>query len=245
MTVDELLVEGDHKQLQKVLNVWRSTAVYGYECRTPEPSSDSETAFMTLNQQTGTDTRETGDLAVLVSRARAGDTVAFDHLMRRCERQVFGTAWRLLGTVEDAQDASQEVFLRLYRHLGRVDPSRPLQAWLYRVTVNVCHDLGRRLRKRRTVAIEEIDRSRPLRAVDPASDPAAAAALAEQKQIVAEGLRTLTEKERRALVLRDVRGLSSREVAGILGSSEATVRSHICRGRLKMKRFRDQRLKAR
>ena len=64
--------------------------------------------------------------------------------MRRHERLVLVTALRLLGKMEDAQDASQEVFLRLYRNLGKVRASDNLPGWLYRVTVNVCHDVRRR-----------------------------------------------------------------------------------------------------
>src|ERR1035441_4219389 len=78
--------------------------------------------------------------------AKAGDLAAFDLLMRQYERLVLVTALRLLGTLEDAQDASQEVFLRLYRNLNKVGASGNLSGWLYRVTVNVCHDANRKRR---------------------------------------------------------------------------------------------------
>lgn len=177
----------------------------------------------------------------LLTQAREGDTDAFDALMRLHERQVFGTAWRLLGTVEDAQDAAQEVFLRLYRYLHRVDPERPLGAWLHRVTVNVCHDTGRRKsqERRRSVALDDAEAAAPLRDVG-APDPAAAAAHGEERRMVLEGLATLAEKERAALVLRDVEGLPTSEVAAALGTSEVTVRTQICRARLKLKSFRDR-----
>ena len=69
------------------------------------------------------------------------------------------------------------------------------------------------------------------------------ASLAEQRRIAEEALATLAQKERAALVLRDVEGLTTAEVAEVLGSSQTTVRSQICRARLKVKRFRDRRLK--
>src|SRR6516225_9655709 len=78
-----------------------------------------------------------------VAAAKAGDLAAFELLMRQHERLVLATALRILGNLTDAQDASQEVFLKLYRNLGRVDPTA-CAGWLYRVTVNVCHDLRRR-----------------------------------------------------------------------------------------------------
>ncbi len=176
------------------------------------------------------------DLAALQS----GDTRAFERLMKVHERRVVGTAWRLLGSLEDAQDAAQEVFLRLYHYLDRVDAGRPLEPWLYRVTINVCHDLGRRRRVRQSVSLEEVELTEPLASPDP--DPGAAAALSEERRIVEQALATLAEKERTALVLRDVEGLSTAEVAEVLGSSQTTVRSQICRARLKIKKYRDRKL---
>ncbi len=179
--------------------------------------------------------RESGDVA-LEARRRS----QFERLMKAHERRVIGTAWRLLGRLEDAQDAAQEVFLRLYRYLDRYDESRPLEPWLYRVTVNVCHDLGRRRQVRRTIPLEDLEQTKPLASAEP--DPGAAASIAEERRIVEQALLTLAEKERTAIVLRDVEGLSTAEVAEILGSSQTTVRSQICRARLKIKTFRDRKL---
>jgi RNA polymerase sigma-70 factor (ECF subfamily) len=144
------------------------------------------------------------------------------------------TAWRLLGSKEDAQDAAQEVFLRLYRHLRRVDPKRPLLPWLYRLTVNVCHDLRR---KRRGINAEAADR---VDLASVAADPLAKMTRTEQKLLIARALETLTEKERAAVVLRDIEGLHTAEVASTLGSSEATVRSQISTARVKIKKFVDR-----
>ena len=163
-------------------------------------------------------------------------TRAFERLMRTHEHRVVSTAWRLLGRLEDAQDATQEVFLRLYRHLDRIDPDRPLEPWLYRVTVNVCRDLGRR--RGRLTSLDDLERANPQASTDP--DPGTAASLSEERRIVEQALVTLAEKERAALVLRDIQGLTTAEVAEILGSSQATVRSQVCRARLKIKKFRDQ-----
>ncbi len=207
----------------------------------------TEAAIIVFNAQAAPDR---GD-SVEVTAVMGGDADAlltggkrqmlFEQLMKTHERRVVGTAWRLLGRVEDAQDAAQEVFLRLYRFLDRFDASRPLEPWLYRVTVNVCHDVGRRRRVRRAVPLEDVEQTRPLISADP--DPGAAASLAEERRIVEQALTTLAEKERTALVLRDVEGLSTAEVAEILGSSQTTVRSQICRARLKIKKFRDRKLR--
>lgn len=155
---------------------------------------------------------------------------AFERIMSQCERRVFRVALRLLGQPQDAQDAAQEVFLRLYQHLDRLDLERGYEAWLYRVTVNVCHDMMRR--RRRSVALDELPEPPA-----PDADTYADTAQAEHRELFRRGLSRLGEKERAALVLRDVEGLSTREVAGILGSTENTVRSQICAARLKLRDF--------
>src|SRR5712691_12231926 len=86
-------------------------------------------------------------LSALVERAREGDGRAFDRLMIETQERVVGLAWRLLGSREDARDAAQEVYLRVYRHLGRFRAGEDFRGWLYRITVNVCRDAARRRRR--------------------------------------------------------------------------------------------------
>lgn len=159
-------------------------------------------------------------------RLRAED---FERVVIEHQRQVLMTAVRLLGNFEDAQDAAQEVFLRLHKNLAQFDTSRELSPWLYRMTVNVCHDLRRK--RKVTVALKGVDPPAP------AFDPLAERAARERHAAVAEALRTLPEKERAAVVLRDIEGLPTSEVARILGSSEATVRSQISTARVKISKF--------
>src|SRR3954447_6122874 len=79
----------------------------------------------------------------LIAAARGGDMGAFDLLMRRHERLVLMTAVRFLnGNMADAQDAAQTVFLRLHGSLGKFRSESSFPAWLYRITVNVCHDMN-------------------------------------------------------------------------------------------------------
>lgn len=172
----------------------------------------------------------------LLRDAKAGDRAAFEQVILRHERRVLLTALHLLGRWEDAQDAAQEVFVRLHRYLDRFDDALDPAPWLYRMTVNVCRDIGRK----RPVHVE-LDPA----AADPALGPERSARSAEERRILRAVLRKLPEKERAALVLRDLEGLQTSEVARILGSSEATVRSQVSSARLKIlkltQRFRRER----
>ena len=165
--------------------------------------------------------------------ARTGDLAAFDALMRQYERLVMLTALRLIGNLEDAQDVSQEVFLKLYRNLNKVGGQDAVSSWLYRVTVNACHDLRRKRRPE-----DPVDVAGEL--ASHGEDPHQAVAATERARALELSLRMLAEKERAALVLRDLEGRTTEEVARILGSSEATVRSQICKARVKVKGFVDR-----
>ena len=172
--------------------------------------------------------------AGLIERARNGDLAAFEEIVRLYERHVLVTALRLSCHLEDAQDAAQEVFLKLYRNLDRLEEIQEVRAWLYRVTVNVCHDLRR---SRSRWPTEELS---GLETAASAPDPEQSLQFEERRRLIGHALTRLPEKERAAIVLRDVEGLSTREVAKILGSSETTVRSQVCSARMKMKSFTDR-----
>jgi RNA polymerase sigma-70 factor (ECF subfamily) len=150
--------------------------------------------------------------------------------MRQHEKLVLITALRLLGSMADAQDVSQDVFLKLYRNLGKIDGAGSFSGWLYRVTVNACRDVQRRKRPEAPVEFAE---DLPAGGADPQQ----AASEAERRRVLEMSLGMLSQKERAALVLRDLEGLSTEAVARALGSSEATVRSQICKARVKVRGF--------
>src|SRR6185503_5807281 len=160
---------------------------------------------------------------VLVRRAKAGDREAFEALLLRHERMVLRTALRLLGRMDLAQDAAQEVFLRLHKYIAGFDEERELAPWLYRVTVNACRDVRRRSGHREVVPLDAAGEA--LATDGDAAEIEAGVERDRRRRLVARALLALPEKERAALVLRDIEGLSTAEVAAVLGSSEATVRS--------------------
>ena len=96
-------------------------------------------------------------IAALVVRARGGDTSAFEELLSTHEQLVLRTAVRLLGRRDDARDAAQEVFLRLYRNLNRIREDADLRPWLYTVTVNVCRDMRRKRNRIPVTPLESED----------------------------------------------------------------------------------------
>ena len=186
------------------------------------------------------------EIVRLIRRAREGDLAAFEQLILLHERRVLRTALRLLARPEDAADATQEVYLRLFRHLRRFDERRDFATWLYRITVNVCRDIHRRRQRNPTLSLDEMGaRVPPVEPRADSPDPFDEFAQAEERRIMTDALAGLPEKERAAVVLRDLEGLSTAEVAEVLGSSQTTVRSQISRARIKLRAERDRWLKER
>lgn len=174
---------------------------------------------------------ETADVARLVRLTLRGDRTAFEPIIVRYESRIMTLAVRLLGRRDDAADVAQEVFLRAFKYLHRADPRKPLEPWLFRIAVNVCRDVMRRRLQRQSTFVDG-EAAEP---IDQSSDPCAGLEREQQRVILQKALERLPEKERLAIVLRDIEGLSTADVAAILHSSETTVRSQVSRGRLRLK----------
>src|ERR1700753_3592540 len=152
--------------------------------------------------------------AQLVERAAGGDSEAFDQIMIYSQRKVMLTTWRMLGNREDARDATQEVYLRVYKYLGGYRPEQDFFGWLYRIVVNVCRDMSRRrqAQERQTTSLEsELETGTRQPAAEATVEEAALSA--ERKRLIGRALADLPEKERAVIVLRDLEGLSTEEVA--------------------------------
>jgi RNA polymerase sigma-70 factor (ECF subfamily) len=175
--------------------------------------------------------RDAEEMASLVRLTLGGEAAAFEQIIRRYETRVMTVAARFLGARDEACDVTQEVFLRAFKYLHRLDLDKPLEPWLMRITVNVCRDAARR---RQRVRNTFVDIEGP-ETIDDSPGPYDGLARKEERLVLQKALQSLPEKERMAIVLRDVEGRSTAEVASILQSSETTVRSQVSRGRLKLK----------
>jgi RNA polymerase sigma-70 factor (ECF subfamily) len=171
------------------------------------------------------------DITRLVQLTLGGDSAAFEQIILRYETRVMGMAARFLGGKDDARDVAQEVFLRAFKYLHRLDLQKPVEPWLMRIAVNVCRDTARRRQRRWNTFVE----TEQAEAIDASADPHADLVRKQERRILRQALDTLPEKERLALMLRDVEGFSTAEVAAILQSSETTVRSQVSRGRVRLK----------
>ena len=171
---------------------------------------------------------EPESLLTSIRAARSGDSHAFERIMVATERRIASLAWHILGDAEEVKEALQETFLRTWRHLQSYDEHRDFFGWLYRIAVNVCRDLDSRRRRWRFLPIEH------------AAEAQAAEVDFVKKDDVARLMRaidTLPQKERFAIILRDIEELPTEEVASILGSSPSTVRVQISNARTRIRKL--------
>lgn len=154
--------------------------------------------------------------------AARGDREAFAVLVRRHQRLVLSIAYRFLMDRAQAEDATQEVFLRLWRTAGRYKPERAIEAYLRTLTVNHCLDLGRRPKLLALADWEE-----PQGPEDPHGDLLAS----ERKAALNSALQTLAPAQRMAVILFHREALSMKEVARLLDSSPKAVESLLSRAR--------------
>ncbi len=165
----------------------------------------------------------------LAERHRVGDPAAFEEIYRAYEEMVFNLALRLSGDRERAADLSQEIFLRVYRHLGSFRGHSSLKTWIYRVAINHCR--SRLARRRPPSQPGRDDEERLARLADPRRSPEERVVASDRARRVERALTGLPRPFREAVVLRDLEGLAYDEIAEVLGTRLGTVRSRIARGR--------------
>jgi RNA polymerase sigma-70 factor (ECF subfamily) len=169
------------------------------------------------------------DEALVAAYVRGGPDgdAAFDQLVTRYERRVFGICYRYFGDAAEAEDAAQEAFVILLRRASTFTGAARFSTWLYRVTTNACHDLARRRGRRpRTVAdLEELS------AHASAEDPLTSLELAADLE---RALAVLDPVSRQAVVLHDVHGLPYADVGERLGLPVGTVKSRIHRSHARL-----------
>jgi RNA polymerase sigma-70 factor (ECF subfamily) len=178
--------------------------------------------------------------SMLVQAAQARDHEAFEQLVRLYDRSVLRIAVNLLRSEDDARDAYQEVFLRVYRSLGSFRQQCSFHTWLYRIATNVCLDCLRRRNVRREQPLEQdaeagfspIDRAQDQR---PESNPERRAACRQSALIIDRALESLSPKERVVFELKHYEGLRLKAIGEMLAISEEAAKNCLFRATRKMR----------
>jgi RNA polymerase sigma-70 factor (ECF subfamily) len=149
-------------------------------------------------------------------------------------RRIFVQIYRIVDNVADAQDLTQETFIKALQHQEQLKDEQKAAHWLSRIATNTAIDFLRRNSRATFCEIDEAPESH-------SESPEQELLRGEHREYLEDGLRLLSPRDRQALLLRDVEGLPAEEVASILDCSKATVRSHIANARTKLRRYMERR----
>jgi RNA polymerase sigma-70 factor, ECF subfamily len=184
------------------------------------------------------------DWSQVVRRCMDGDSGAWAELVRTHHRRVYALCYRFTGNGADAEDLTQDVFLKIYSNLASFDTARgSLQVWITTMTRNLLVDNFRRTRNQRATdsldaGWDETDELRPVDRLQAAGpSPHERAAQKELSRMVQGALAKVSVELREAVILRDLQDMDYKEIAGVLGIPEGTVKSRISRGRAELARL--------
>jgi RNA polymerase sigma-70 factor (ECF subfamily) len=180
------------------------------------------------------------EYADLVRSAAAGDTEALERLLMRAQEVAWRFSTSVCGHADDAEDAMQEALIKTYRHVGRIREPGAFRPWLYRTVRNACL-MGRRKRVGEPARLQSLDevlpgRDGPVRpeAPHPGKNPEQLADNAALRRRLRKALRALPGPYRAIVFLREMEGLSTREVAKVMGISEDNVKARLHRARVQL-----------
>jgi len=199
-------------------------------------NSDGEPVSASSGARRHTVDRETDEQ--LIQRLRAAEESAYEDLLLRFQQPVYNLAYRLLNDSSDASDVVQEVFLKVFRNVGRFRRQSSLKTWIYRITVNEAHNQRRwffRHRSREIGLDSEPEQTRSRNVPDSERSPFEYTFDREKQELIENALARINPLFREVVVLRDIEDLSYEEIAEVLQISLGTVKSRILRGREALK----------
>jgi RNA polymerase sigma-70 factor (ECF subfamily) len=171
----------------------------------------------------------------IIERTLGGETDAFNVLVRRWERQIYGLTLRMLGRDEEAKDATQETFLSAYRNLSKFRGEAKFSSWIYRIALNICNT---RLRSRSKFTIS-LDEQREVSGFELAADTDDLGSGIQSEQItrhVRRALQGLPPEMRQVIIMKEYEGLKFSEIADVLGIPISTVKTRMYTGLSELKK---------
>jgi RNA polymerase sigma-70 factor (ECF subfamily) len=171
----------------------------------------------------------------LIEQCLKGDQAAWETIVRQNWRKVFNVAYKFVGKHDEAEDLTQDIFLKIFRALKTFDRRANFQTWIISISRNLCIDHYRSVRKERQTIAREVDTA-DLQPASADRGPYQVVEHGDLRALLRQALQTLPVTLRTAVILRDLQELSYQEIADRLGLPEGTVKSSINRGRIELAR---------
>ena len=166
-----------------------------------------------------------------VHRAQKGDHAAYEELVRRYYKKIYGLIYNMTNSREDAEDVTQEVFVKAWKAIGRFREQSGFYTWIYRIAINRTINFRKKRNRRQSVSLDEFDpdikQAESYREFSSKGSVLRKLSLGEFQKKMNEALEKLSEKHRAVVIMHDVQGMPHSEIASVLRCSEGTVRSRI------------------
>ena len=179
---------------------------------------------------------------ILIEKSKQGDVEAFEQLITSYQKKIVNLSYRMLGNMSDAEDAAQDIFIRVFRSISGFNEQSTFSTWIYRIATNVCLDMLRKKKRqneKNTISIhrgEENDEYE-LQIEDNQPSPYERAQKNAAMQALEKALNQLGDEQKMVIILRDINGLSYEEIAEITNCTLGTVKSRINRSRLTLRKL--------
>ncbi len=181
--------------------------------------------------------------AIIVRAFQGGDGAVFDELVLKHQHKLFNLCYRLMGDYQDANDAAQETFMKVYRSLKKFRFESAFSTWLYRIAVNICKNKLKSLayrQKKRTISLDNPgspgNGAPPMEIHDQTHSPAEELETKQRMRAIQEAINMLPPEQKEMVTLRDIHGFSYEEIVEITGTALGTVKSRLARARLDLRK---------
>lgn len=167
----------------------------------------------------------------LVQRAQSGDTAAYEELVRRYHGKIYGLVYNMTGSREDAEDVTQDVFLKAWKALGRFRGQSGFYTWVYRIALNRTINFRKKRNRRRNISFDDFDpdikQAESYKEFSSKGSVLRKMSLSEFQKKMNDALLTLSDKHRAVVIMHDIQGMPHAEIAEKMNCSEGTVRSRL------------------
>lgn len=178
------------------------------------------------------------DEQILINKAKAGDETSFELLIQNCKTKAYNTALGYLKNQDDAMDALQESFIKVFRHLDKFKGDSRFDTWVYRIVVNTCNDMLKKNKNQKnntSLYYSDEEGETIIDIPDTSKTPSEVLDSKLTSAYIVECLYKIPHEHREIIILRDIQGFSYEEISEILGCTMGTVKSRINRARSKLK----------
>ncbi|MFZ5965965.1 MAG: RNA polymerase sigma factor [Bacillota bacterium] len=176
---------------------------------------------------------------LLIEKSKKGDIESFERLIEQYQKLAFNIAYRMLGDMEDAKDATQDALVKVYKSISSFNEQSSFSTWLYKIVTNTCLDELRKKKKNKTTSLDnpmEAEDSTFQRNVpDESSTTEEIVEKREEAKALYKAISLLPEQHKVVIILRDIKGLSYEQIGEILDCPEGTVKSRISRARIALR----------